>query len=124
MKAGTLEVLNRLSETLLARRNADPSTSYTASLFAKGPDAILKKIGEESAELIMAAKDGKRLHIVNEATDVVYHVLVLMAFSTCQPKISCRKCIAVKAFPVSMKSGHVRPNPSPEFIHERELHFL
>ncbi len=80
MKAGTLEVLNRLSETLLARRNADPSTSYTASLFAKGPDAILKKIGEESAELIMAAKDGKRLHIVNEATDVVYHVLVLMAF--------------------------------------------
>lgn len=43
MKAGTLEVLNRLSETLAARRNADPSTSYTASLFAKGPDAILKK---------------------------------------------------------------------------------
>ena len=80
MKAGTLEVLNRLSETLLARRNADPSTSYTASLFANGPDAILKKIGEESAELIMAAKDGKRLHIVNEATDVVYHILVLMAY--------------------------------------------
>ena len=75
MKAGTLEVLNRLSETLLARRHADPSTSYTASLFA-----ILKKIGEESAELIMAAKDGKRLAIVNEATDVVYHILVLMAF--------------------------------------------
>ena len=41
MKPGTLEVLNRLSETLTARRNADPSTSYTASLFAKGPDAIL-----------------------------------------------------------------------------------
>ena len=60
MKPGTLEVLNRLSETLTARRNADPSTSYTASLFAKGPDAILKKIGEETAELIMAAKDGKR----------------------------------------------------------------
>jgi len=80
MKAGTLEVLNRLTETLAARRNADPSTSYTASLFAKGPDAILKKIGEESAELIMAAKDGKRLHIVNEAADVVYHIMVLMAF--------------------------------------------
>ena len=80
MKPGTLEVLNRLSETLLARRNADPSTSYTASLFAKGPDAILKKIGEETAELIMAAKDGKRLHIVHEATDVFYHILVLMAF--------------------------------------------
>ncbi|MGV0953686.1 MAG: phosphoribosyl-ATP diphosphatase [Fluviibacter sp.] len=80
MKPGTLEVLNRLTETLQARRNADPSTSYTASLFAKGPDSILKKIGEESAELIMAAKDGKRLPIVNEATDLVYHVMVLMTY--------------------------------------------
>lgn len=80
MKPGTLEVLNRLTETLQARRNADPSTSYTASLFAKGPDSILKKIGEESAELIMAAKDGKRLSIVNEATDLVYHVMVLMTY--------------------------------------------
>jgi len=49
-------------------------------LFAKGPDSILKKIGEETTELIMAGKEGKRLHIVNEATDVVYHILVLMAF--------------------------------------------
>ena len=80
MKAGTHEVLNRLSETLAARRNADPATSYTASLFAKGPDAILKKIGEETVELIMAAKEGKRLPVVHEATDVVYHIMVLMAF--------------------------------------------
>ena len=76
----THDMLHRLSETLISRRNADPSTSYTAQLFAIGPDSILKKIGEECAELIMAAKDGKRLNIVWESTDVIYHVMVLLAF--------------------------------------------
>ncbi len=47
---------------------------------AKGPDSILKKIGEESAELIMAGKEGNRLHIVWETTDVLYHAMVLLAF--------------------------------------------
>ena len=73
-------VLFRLSETLASRRNADPATSYTAKLFSKGPDSILKKIGEESAELIMAAKDGKRENIIYESADVFYHVLALLAF--------------------------------------------
>ena len=63
-----------------SRRHADPETSYTAKLFANGPDSILKKIGEESAELIMAAKDGKRLNIVWESTDLIYHIMVLLAF--------------------------------------------
>jgi len=76
----TDNVLLRLSETLAARRNADPETSYTAKLFAKGPDSILKKIGEESAELIMAAKDGKRLNIVYESADLMYHMMALLAF--------------------------------------------
>lgn len=76
----TDDVLLRLSETLASRRNADPETSYTAKLFAKGPDSILKKIGEESAELIMAAKDGKRLNIVYESADVIYHIMALLAF--------------------------------------------
>jgi phosphoribosyl-ATP pyrophosphohydrolase len=76
----THDILHRLSETLASRRNADPSTSYTAQLYAGGPDAILKKIGEETAELIMAGKEGKRLNIVWESTDVIYHVLVLLAF--------------------------------------------
>lgn len=76
----THDILHRLSETLASRRHADPDKSYTAKLFAEGPDAILKKIGEESAELIMAAKDGKRLNIVRESADVVYHLLVLLAF--------------------------------------------
>ena len=75
-----MDMLHRISETLLARRKADPETSYTAQLLAKGPDAILKKIGEETAELIMAGKEGKRLNVVWESTDVIYHVLVLLAF--------------------------------------------
>ena len=76
----THDILHRLSDTLASRRHADPETSYTAKLFAGGPDSILKKIGEESAELIMAGKEGKRLNIVRESADLVYHVLVLLAF--------------------------------------------
>lgn len=80
MQQTTHDVLQRLSETLMARRKADPESSYTAQLFSKGPDAILKKIGEECAELIMAGKEGNRLHVVWESTDVLYHTMVLLAF--------------------------------------------
>ena len=76
-----IDLLHRLSETLTSRRHADPESSYTAQLMAKGPDSILKKIGEECAELIMAGKEGSRLHIVRESTDVLYHIMVLLAFS-------------------------------------------
>ena len=75
----THDILYRLSETLAARRHADPEKSYAAKLFAGGPDSILKKIGEESAELIIATKDGKRLNIVRESADLIFHVLVLLA---------------------------------------------
>jgi phosphoribosyl-ATP pyrophosphohydrolase len=74
------DILDRLAATLASRRHADPATSYTAKLFAKGPDAILKKIGEESAELIMASKDGKADEIVYEAADVMFHTMMLLAF--------------------------------------------
>ena len=74
------DVLQRLSATLASRKGADPSTSYTAKLFAKGPDSILKKIGEESAEVIMAAKDGQRGPIISESADLIYHLLALLAF--------------------------------------------
>lgn len=74
------DVLQRLAETLASRRTADPDKSYTARLFAKGPDSILKKIGEEGAELIMAAKDGDRAHIVYESADLVYHLVALLTF--------------------------------------------
>lgn len=81
MMHNTHDVLHRLSETLTARRNADPESSYTAQLFAKGPDSILKKIGEECAELIMAGKEGSKLHVVRESADVMYHLMVLLAFN-------------------------------------------
>lgn len=74
------DILDRLSATLAARRHADPAKSYTARLLARGPDAILKKIGEEAAELIMASKDGERDAILYEAADVLFHTLVLLAF--------------------------------------------
>lgn len=74
------DVFSRLSATLAGRRNADPASSYTAKLYAHGPDSILKKIGEESAELIVASKDGQRDSIVHEAADVIFHVMALLAF--------------------------------------------
>lgn len=74
------DVLSRLCATLSARRQADPETSYTAKLLSRGPDAILKKIGEETAELIMASKTAQTADIIYEAGDVFFHILVLLAF--------------------------------------------
>jgi phosphoribosyl-ATP pyrophosphohydrolase len=73
------DVFARLAQTFAARKHANPATSYTASLFAKGPDAILKKIGEEATELILASKDGKTDAIVYEASDLMFHFLMLLS---------------------------------------------
>jgi len=73
-------VLERLEETIAARRAAEASTSYVASLNAKGLDAILKKVGEESAETIVAAKNGERGAIVHEVADLWFHCLVMLAW--------------------------------------------
>lgn len=73
------EILTQLFETILSRKGESPEKSYTAQLFAKGDNKILKKIGEESTELVMAAvKDDKR-EIIYEAADVIYHLMVLLA---------------------------------------------
>ena len=72
-------VLSRLATAIEARRNADPQSSYVASLFARGDDAILKKIGEEATETVMAAKDGDKLRITAEVADLWFHCLVLLA---------------------------------------------
>jgi phosphoribosyl-ATP pyrophosphohydrolase len=72
-------VLYRLAATLNERRGAEPDSSYVASLYHKGTDAICKKIAEEAAETIMAAKDGERLHIVRETADLWFHSLILLA---------------------------------------------
>ena len=73
------DILNRLAETLEARKNADPQSSYVAKLYAKGLDSILKKIGEESAEAIIAAKSGDKGQVVYEVADLWFHTLVLLA---------------------------------------------
>ena len=74
-----LEVLHRLQATLAERKNAAPDSSYVASLYAKGTDSICKKVAEEAAETIMAAKDGDHLHLVREVTDLWFHSLILLA---------------------------------------------
>jgi phosphoribosyl-ATP pyrophosphohydrolase len=77
--AGGSDILDRLAATIASRRGADPSSSYVAALFAKGEDAILKKIGEEATEVVMAAKDGDKLRIAAEVADLWFHCLVLLA---------------------------------------------
>ena len=72
-------VLYRLAETLKERKGAAPESSYVAGLFHKGTDAIGKKIAEEAAETIMAAKDEDRLHIVRETADLWFHSLILLS---------------------------------------------
>lgn len=73
------DTLARLAEVLESRKGADPETSYVARLYAKGPDAILKKIGEEATETVMAAKDGVPAKIVAETADLWFHCLVMLA---------------------------------------------
>ena len=74
------EILQRLKAAIAARKNGDPSSSYVASLFAKGEDAILKKIAEEAAETVLAAKGGDKIQIVRETADLWFHCLVLLAW--------------------------------------------
>jgi len=80
------DILLRLGEVIAARRKAEPSSSYVASLFAAGEDAILKKVAEEAAETVLAAKGGDKLHIVRETADLWFHSLVLLAWHGLAPE--------------------------------------
>lgn len=80
------DVMERLSEVLEQRKLADPDSSYVAKLYAKGLDAILKKIGEEATETVMAAKDGESDKIVYEVADLWFHSLVLLAHQGLGPE--------------------------------------
>lgn len=73
------DVLQQLAQVLEARKQAEPDSSYVAKLYAKGLDAILKKIGEEATETVMAAKDGEADKIIYETADLWFHSLVLLA---------------------------------------------
>jgi phosphoribosyl-ATP pyrophosphohydrolase len=73
------DTLARLAAVIESRKAADPDTSYVARLFHKGTDAILKKIGEEATETVMAAKDGDAKKIVYEVADLWFHSMIALA---------------------------------------------
>lgn len=80
------KVLQRLGETLAARKGADPSSSYVAGLMAKGEEAILRKVIEEAAEILLASKEGDKLHLVREVADLWFHSMVLLAWHGLTPE--------------------------------------
>ncbi|MDR9436526.1 MAG: phosphoribosyl-ATP diphosphatase [Thiohalophilus sp.] len=73
------DILQQLASVLEQRKEADPDSSYVAGLYGKGLDAILKKIGEEATETVMAAKDGDPQQVVYETADLWFHTLVMLA---------------------------------------------
>ncbi|TAM46514.1 MAG: phosphoribosyl-ATP diphosphatase [Gammaproteobacteria bacterium] len=79
------DTLNKLAAVLEARKGAEASSSYVAGLYAKGLDAILKKIGEEATETVLAAKTGDKAKIVHETADLWFHTLVLLAQQGLKP---------------------------------------
>ena len=72
-------MLTELAQTLENRKNAEPGSSYVASLYDKGLDEILKKIGEEATEVVIAAKSGEKTAIIHETADLWFHTLVMLA---------------------------------------------
>jgi len=79
MSVPASQILEALDAQLLARKGADAASSYTASLYAKGVDGIAKKLGEEAAETIIAAKNPDDAALVYEVADLWFHTLVLLA---------------------------------------------
>ena len=80
------DILDRLSELLEQRKSADATTSYVAKLYAKGMDSILKKIGEEATETIIAAKDNDKQQIIYETADLWFHTLIMLAKADLKPQ--------------------------------------
>lgn len=80
------DTLHRLAEVIETRKLGDPDTSYVARLLARAPDAILKKIGEEATETVMAAKDGDAQRIIAETADLWFHCLVMLAHYGLHPE--------------------------------------
>ena len=80
------QTLERLAQVIEARRQGDPDKSYVARLFGKGTDAILKKIGEEATETVMACKDGDPKKIVHEVADLWFHSMLALAAFGLSPR--------------------------------------
>jgi len=79
MKSGLYETLERIAVTIESRKGGEAQKSYVAMLLAGDEDAILKKIGEEATETVLAAKGGDRLHLVREIADLWFHSMILLA---------------------------------------------
>ena len=79
------QILRELAEVLEQRKSAEAGSSYVASLYHKGLDAILKKVGEEATETVMAAKDGDKDKLVYETADLWFHTLVMLANEGLKP---------------------------------------
>lgn len=79
-------VLSQIADVIESRKGADPAASYVAKLFSKAPDAILKKIGEEATECVMAAKDNSPKDIIYETADLWFHSLVMLAHYGLRPE--------------------------------------
>ena len=79
MKPGLYETLERIAATINERKHGDAAKSYVAQLFAKGDDAMLKKIGEEATETMLAAKSGDPLALVRETADLWFHSMIVLA---------------------------------------------
>ena len=80
------DVLARLAEVVHGRNGGDPERSYVSRLLSRGEDAILKKIGEEATETVMAAKDGDRQRIVGETADLWFHCLIMLEYYQLGPQ--------------------------------------
>lgn len=74
-----MTILAQLAATIEARKSADPESSWTAKLLAKGPEKCAQKFGEEAIEACMAVAKGDRQNLVYEAADVLYHLMVMLA---------------------------------------------
>lgn len=74
-----MSALERLAATIAARQGADPESSWTAKLLAKGPEKCAEKFGEEAIEAVIEAVKGDRARLTSEASDVIYHLLVMCA---------------------------------------------
>ena len=81
-----VEVLDRLYKTIVSRRGADPSTSYTAKLFSRGTAKIAQKVGEEAVEAVIEAMRGDRDKLADESADLLYHLLVVWADAGIKPE--------------------------------------
>jgi len=111
MKLGQAETLERIAAAINERKGGDPEKSYVAKLFAKGDDAMLKKIGEEATEVVLAAKTGERLQLVREITDLWFHCMIVLARHGLGPadvlaELQPETDLAMVGYPVTDEFSH------------------